>query len=199
MKTFASCILGLFLLLGGVEAARAITAIPRSFDELVTRADTVFKGTVTGQSSRWVGEGEKRHIDTFVTFQVQETYKGTPAAEQTLRFLGGTVGSDTKAIPDMPQFATVQKAVLFVVNNGKQFCPLAGVAQGRFRVVADAASGQERIFTDAQRPVAKTADLGQTDRVEKTDAPQTEARATAARTSEKFRAEILAKVATSSR
>ena len=199
MKTVATFLLSLLLIIGGTQAARAITTIPRSFDELVARADTVFKGTVTGQSSRWIGEGARRHIDTFVTFQVQETYKGTPATEQTLRFAGGTVGDDTMEVPDLPKFTVGQKAVLFVVNNGKQFCPLVGVTQGRFRVVTEATTGRERVFTEGGSPVVRTAQLGKEDetggpRVKSEDLP-----AAQAMTAEDFRSEILGKVATLSR
>ena len=197
MKRLFSLILCLVAFLLTLPAADAITTIPRDFDQLVTRADTVFKGTVASTTSQWIGEGSNRHIVTFVRFQVEETYKGTPATEQTLRFMGGTVGDETMAVPDMPQFQTGQTAVLFVVNNGKQFCPLVGVAQGRFRVVRDTATGRERIFTDARRPVVKTADLGQTEPAETTGQRQIEAEAASpAMTAEDFRAAILAKVAT---
>ena len=128
MKRFPILILGLCLLLGSAHPARAITVIARDFDQLVTRADTVFKGTVASKTSQWTGQETTRHIVTFVTFKVDETYKGAAAPGQTLRFLGGTVGNDTMEVPDMPQFEVGQKAVLFVVGNGKQFCPLVGVA-----------------------------------------------------------------------
>lgn len=195
IKRFLILVLGLWLLLGGAGALSAITAVDRDFDQLVTRADTVFKGTVTAKSSRWIGERETRHIATFVTFRVEETYKGTPAAEQTLRFLGGTVGEETMEVPDMPRFEVGQGAVLFVVGNGRQFCPLVGIAQGRFHVRRDDASGREQVFTDAGAPVADTREIG---RADATGVPRLHRDAhpgAPAMTSEDFKAEILAKVA----
>ncbi len=195
MKRFFLFSLGLFLLLGGVGIAQAITTITRNFDQLVSRADTVFKGAVSAKTSQWIGEGTQRHIVTFVTFQVRETYKGAPAAVQTLRFLGGTVGDDTMTVPDMPQFTVGQTAVLFVVNNGKQFCPLVGVAQGRYHVTKDATTGNERIFTDDKLPVVNTTEIGQLDQA---GVPRLQRYAhtnAEAITVEQFKSEILGKVA----
>ncbi len=163
IKRLTTLFLSLIALLLSISATEAITAIARSFDELVARADTVFKGEVTAKNSQWIGEGATRHIVTFVTCKVEETYKGAPATEQTLRFLGGTVGNDTMEVPDMPQFMVGQKAVLFVVGNGKQFCPLVGVAQGRFHVVRDEAMGHERVFTNEGAPVVNTTEIGRLD------------------------------------
>ena len=172
-----------------------MTVVTRDFDQLVARADTVFKGTVTGKRSEWTGEGSTRRIVTFVTFQVEETYKGPPAAEQTLRFLGGTVGNDTMDVPEMPRFEPGQKAVLFVVGNGKQFCPLVGVAQGRFHVVKDIDTGREHVLTNDGAPVVTTTEIGQLDAAgvpRLRSGVHTGAQAMAA---EDFRAAILNKVA----
>ena len=188
------CLAALFL--AGPRILPAITVVARDFDGLVARADTVFKGTVTAKKSAWTGEGTARHIVTFVTFQVEETYKGAPASAQTLRFLGGTVGDDTLEVPDLPRFEVGQRAVLFVGNNGKQFFPLVGAAQGRFHVVRDAASGQDRIFADDGAPVARTADIGQVDEAGRARPRSNHAPADgAAMTAESFRAEIVGKVA----
>ena len=195
MKPRLALLLGALLLLSGTGAVRAITTIPRDFDQLVARADTVFRGTVTARASRWVGAADTRHIATFVTFQVQETYKGAPSSEQTLRFLGGTVGDDTLEVPDLPRFTVGQTAVLFVVGNGRQFCPLVGVAQGRFHVVKDAATGQERVLTDDRSPVVDTREIGQFDETGVPRLRRYAAAGTPAMTADAFRAEILGKVA----
>lgn len=141
-------------------AARALTVVPRSFDELVARSDTAFKGTVTTVSPQWTGTGAERHIVTFVTFRVEETYKGDAAGTRTLRFFGGTVDGVTMEVPEVPRFAPGQVAVLFETGNGQIFCPLVGVHQGRFHVARDGA-GVERVTTDDGSPVTSTAEIGQ--------------------------------------
>ena len=187
------CLLALWLL-APARAGRATTLIPRDFDYLVARADTVFRGVVSGQQTRWVGEGASRHLATFVTFQVSETYKGTAAAEQTLRFAGGTLDGQTMAVDEVPTFAPGEESVLFVVNNGRQYCPLVGISQGRLRVVRDAAAGRERVFTAAMDPVADPADLG---RIEADGTPRVRRRAATgaqAMTTDELRAAIRARL-----
>ena len=195
MKCFLIPILSICLLLANVDATCAMTVIARDFDQLVTRADTVFKGTVTIKRSEWMGEGSTRHIVTLVTLQVEETYKGTPATEQTLRFLGGTVGGDTMAVPEMPQFETGQRAVLFVVGNGRQFCPLVGVSQGRFHVIRDAETSHERIFTNDGFPVVNTTEIGKLDAAGVPRLKHYAHTNAQAMSSEDFRSEIVGKVA----
>ncbi len=152
------------MLLGvGAHSVPALTVVARDFDQLVARAETVFKGVVAHEESLWVGAGQTRHIATRVTFQVAETYKGEVLPEQTLEFVGGTVGGTTMSIPGVPRFEVGESAVLFVVGNGKQFCPLVGIHQGRFHVRTDAETGVERIFTDEGDPVVGPAELGQFD------------------------------------
>ncbi len=158
-----SAVLLLALVLGLPGAAQALTAVPRDFDALVARAESIFKGTVVAQESLWTGEGPGRRIVTRVTFQVLETLKGTAASAQTLEFLGGTVDDRTLLVPGIPTFALGDTAVLFVVGNGEQFCPLVGAHQGHFRVRRDAATAREHIFSHDGRPVADTARLGQGD------------------------------------
>ena len=51
------------------SSLRATTVIPPSFDELVSRAELIFQGSVTDVRSQWVGEGAQRHIVTYVTFK----------------------------------------------------------------------------------------------------------------------------------
>ncbi len=192
-------ILGILLLLAGDGLTHAMTVVARDFDQLVARADTVFKGTATGKRSEWTGEGSTRRIVTYVTFQVEETYKGPPAAEQTLRFLGGMVGNDTMEVPEMPRFEPGQKAVLFVVGNGKQFCPLVGVAQGRFHVVRDETTGRERILTNDGHAVVNTGEIGKFDAA---GVPRLQRYAhvdALAMAAEDFRAAILDKVASLAR
>ena len=195
MKHYATLFFSLCALLIGGVSADAITTVARDFDQLVTRADTVFKGVVVARNSQWTGDGATRHIVTFVTFQVEETYKGQAASEQTLRFLGGTVGDDTLTVPDMPKFEVGQKAVLFVVGNGRQFCPLVGVAQGRFHVVRDEATGRERVLTNEGFPVVSTSEIGKVDETEASRLQRQAHTNAQPMTADAFKAEILGKVA----
>ena len=199
MKRFVLLVACLGLFLPGALPLHALTVVTRDFDQLVARADTVFKGAVIQKESLWIGEGETRHIATRVTFQVAETYKGPAAAQQTLEFVGGTVGDATMQIPGVPQFEVGQCAVLFVVGNGKQFCPLVGIHQGRFHVRRDDATGQERVFTDEGFPVVDPTQLGKVDGMGAPLLRRYVGTGTPAITAETFKAGILAKVAAAGR
>src|SRR5438477_6503744 len=140
-------------------SALATTVIPPSFDELVSRAEVIFQGTVTDVRSQWVGEGGQRHINSYVTFKVEDAIKGKPGAQITLQMLGGTVGSETMEVTDAPKFKVGDRDILFVENNGTQFVPLVGIMHGRFRVKKDAA-GQDAVFTNEGSPLSDVSNLG---------------------------------------
>ena len=105
-------------LLFGLPAARATTVIAPTFDELVSKAELIFQGSVTNVRSQWVGEGAQRHIASFITFKVEETLKGQPGASYTMQMLGGTVNGETLAVSDAPKFAVGDHDILFVEHNG---------------------------------------------------------------------------------
>ena len=125
MKLLRSLIVLSFVSLT-LAGARATTVIPPTFDELVTRAETIFEGTVTGLRSEWTGEGSNRHIVTYVSFKVEDAIKGATGADYTIRMFGGTVDGHTMEVSDAPRFKVGDRDILFVENNGTQFIPLVG-------------------------------------------------------------------------
>lgn len=139
--------------------AQATTVIPPNFDELVSRAQVIFEGEVTGLQSQWIGEGSEHRIVTFVTFKVDDTLKGNPGATYSMRMLGGTVDGQTMEVTDGPKFKVGDRNVLFVENNGSQFIPLVGIQHGRFRVQKDQA-GRDTLVTGAGQPLTDVSQLG---------------------------------------
>src|SRR5206468_10268914 len=105
----------------------ATTVIPPTFEQLVQQAELIFQGTVTDVRSAWEGEGAQRHIDTYVTFQVDNSLKGKPGDSYTIRVLGGTVGDETMEVTCAPKFQVGERQILFVEHNGQQFVPLVGI------------------------------------------------------------------------
>jgi hypothetical protein len=151
----------LSLLSLALPPTQATTVIPPTFDELVTRAETIFEGTVTGTRSEWTGEGSNRHIVSYVTFKVEDTLKGAAGGEYTIRMFGGTVDGQTMEVSDAPRFKVGDRDILFVENNGTQFIPLVGIMHGRFHVQADDTGANEKIAKDNGAMVANVAKLGQ--------------------------------------
>jgi hypothetical protein len=137
----------------------ATTVIPPSFDELVREAQIIFQGTVTDVRSEWVGQGAQRHIVSYVSFKVNDTFKGNAGSQITLQMLGGTVDDQTMEVSDAPKFKRGDRDVLFVENNGTQFIPLVGIMHGRYRVKKDA-SGRDVIYKNDGTPLASTEHVG---------------------------------------
>jgi hypothetical protein len=139
--------------------ATATTVIPPSFDELVSRAQVIFEGEVTGLHSQWIGEGAQHRIVTYVTFKVDDTLKGDAGASYSIRMLGGTVDGRTMQVTDAPKFQVGDHDLLFVENNGSQFIPLVGIQHGRFRVQRDQ-TGRATLLTGAGQPLTDVKQLG---------------------------------------
>jgi hypothetical protein len=177
----------------GFCLARATTVIPPSFDELVTRAEVIFQGTVTDVQSQWTGEGAERHIVTYVTLKVEEALKGDPGASYTVRMFGGTVDGTTMKVTDTPEFKIGDRDILFVEHNGSQFVPLVGIMHGRFHVKADAARGTDVVLKDSGAAVTDLAQLGKEDFLNDTHAPQ--ARGETSLDAASFKSAIRAKLA----
>lgn len=142
-----------------VLSARATTVIPPDFDHLVSRADAIFEGDVTGIESQWIGEGAQHRIVTFVTFKVDQSLKGDLGKSYTIRMLGGTVDGRTMSVTDGPKFAVGDHDLLFVENNGRQFIPLVGIQHGRIRIKKDQA-GNDVLMTGEDQPLADVSQLG---------------------------------------
>ena len=162
MKKFSQLLIsgaGLFLAGTGL----ATTVIPPSFDELVSRAQMIFQGSVTDVRSEWTGEGAQRHIMSYVTLKVEDAIKGNPGSTVTLRMLGGTVGGETMEVADAPKFKIGDRDILFVENNGTQFVPLVGIMHGRFRVEKDT-TGQDAVFTNEGSPLSDVTQLGKSEK-----------------------------------
>ncbi len=139
-------------LFGVAATVRATTVIPPSFDQLVNQAELIFQGTVTNVRSQWAGEGAQRHIDSYISFQVEDALKGTPGQTYTIRMYGGTVGEDSMGISDGPVFHVGDREILFVENNGTQVVPLVGLMHGHFHVQRDT-SGSEIVTRNENQPV----------------------------------------------
>ena len=115
--------------------AQATTVIPPTFDELVSRAELIFQGTVVSVRSEWAGDtGKQKRIVSYVSFSSEDVIKGEAGSTYTLRMLGGTIGDRTLKVSDAPTFKQGDRVILFVEKNGTQFIPLVGIMHGCFRV-----------------------------------------------------------------
>ena len=138
----------------------ASTVIPPTFEQLVQQAEFIFQGTVTNSQSVWEGEGAQRHIETYVTFNVEDNVKGSAGTSYTIKMLGGTVGDETMEVTDTPKFNVGDRDILFVEHNNEQFVPLVGINYGRFRVQRDDQTGRDIVVNAEGTPVRDLSQLG---------------------------------------
>ncbi len=130
------------LLLSWQTRVDALTAIPRTFAELVERADCVLIGTVMQVTTAVGAEGEK--IYTYVTLADLEVLKGeVPDTSYVLRVRGGVVDTQAEVYPGLPQLEAGGRYILFVQGNFRDLFPVVGLHQGVFRVGWDPARQQE--------------------------------------------------------
>jgi hypothetical protein len=148
----------------GLSAAWGTTVVPPTFEELVIQAEVIFQGAVTDVRSEWAGAGTQRHIVTYVTFRVEERFKGNAGASYSIRLLGGTVDGETMEVTDTPKFNVGDRDILFVENNGSQFVPLVGISHGRFRVDRDQTTGRDVVMTNERTPLSDVSQLGKNER-----------------------------------
>ena len=149
-------------LLAGTASLTATTVVPPTFEQLVDQAQEIFQGTVTDVKSQWIGEGDNRHIVSYITFQVKDALKGKPGRTFTMRAFGGTVDGESMEIGDAPKFAVGDEDIVFIENNGSQVVPLVGMMYGRFHVRKDQ-TGKAMVTTNEGRPLRNVARLGRED------------------------------------
>ena len=156
------CLSVIMALVAASTTGHATTVIAPDFDGLVTRADAVFTGDVLGVRSEWTGEGANRRIVSSVTFDVLRVMKGEAATPYTLQMLGGTVGTRTMEVADAPKFATGDRVIVFVKDNGKQFFPAVGIMHGVYRLVrfGATAASPEMVIDHTGRRVVSVEELG---------------------------------------
>ena len=156
-------------LLSGTASLTATTVVPPTFEQLVDQAQEIFQGTVTDVKSQWIGEGDERHIVSYITFQVKDALKGAPGKSFTMRAFGGTVDGETMVIGDAPKFEVGDEDILFVENNGSQVIPLVGLMHGRFHVRKDQ-TGKALVTTNEDHPLRNVSRLGREDATAGTEA-----------------------------
>jgi hypothetical protein len=132
------------LLMAGV--ARSTTVIPPTFASLVSSANTIFVGEVMDVRAEWTATSQGRAIKTYVTFKVEDVWKGAVGTVTQLEFLGGTIGETTMEVVGMPTFREGQRSVLYVSGVVRAASPLVGFYHGRMRIEKDP-YGVDRVRT----------------------------------------------------
>lgn len=133
------CVVALVGCCLAASPAAGLSVVERDFSELVALSEEIVVGTVSRIDG---GENARGGPLTLVSFTDLTRLKGNPAEPFVLQLSGGRARDGMLVqVPDMPTFAVGERAVLFVRGNGRDYCPLVGVWQGRFRVRQDPERG----------------------------------------------------------
>jgi len=149
MKLAVSHLLALIALVA--FPSHATTFEPLGFDQLTTRAEQIFVGTVTAAMPARTARGM---IVTDFEFADLEGVKGTVASKTSLRMAGGTVGRNSLTIPGAPTFRVGERYIVFVEGNGRVLFPTLGGPQGIFRVQVDNAKSRTTVLDYNGHPFA---------------------------------------------
>jgi len=108
--------------------------------ELLYKSSHVLIGTAVDAYGAWERIGRRRCIVTYSLFQVEEPIDGRepPAAEITIRTLGGVVGDLGQRFFGEAMVAFGQRAVVFVHDSAPNLYVVTAMAQGHYPLVADA-------------------------------------------------------------
>lgn len=148
------------LALALATAASATTMRRLETRDLTLGSSEIVVGTVESARSRW--DANHRHIFTDVDVRVTRSLKGDGASRITLTQLGGEVGGVRYSIPGGPLFRPGEEALLFVWRDSRGRPQVNGLAQGKFDIERDSATGKATVqrhvpgfaVTDARRLAA---------------------------------------------
>src|SRR3954452_1169434 len=127
-------VLILALWLAAPAALRATVLIPIEFRELVAVSSTIVHGRVVDVRAVWV-DG-RRAIETFLTIDADEYYKGSASRTLTVRVPGGQIGRFRTIVVGAPEFQSGDEVVLFLrAYEGR--VSIVGLSQGAYRVAPD--------------------------------------------------------------
>jgi hypothetical protein len=117
----------------------AVIVTPLSIQELTVRAELIVHGQVRSKNCQRDPTGR---IYTRIELEVRETWKGTPASNPLILVHGGgTLGEERVEIPGQVEYSVGEDVVVFLVLNPRGDAVTVGMAQGKFHVWKDGASG----------------------------------------------------------
>jgi hypothetical protein len=140
----------------------ATVLLPAEFREIVNGSQIIVYGRVTDVRAEWTNG--RRRIESVVTLQPADFYRGTPAERVTFRVPGGQIGRYKSVTVGAPEFHAGDEVVLFLRARGPAVPQVFGLNQGVFRVRVDARTGRRLVAqpiltarTGAPEPVVRGA------------------------------------------
>jgi hypothetical protein len=142
--------------------ARATVLLPGDLGEIARQAAAVVRGTVVSVQTQWV-DGRRR-VETIVTLDVAESFKGGMTGKVSFQVPGGVMGRYRSVTIGAPVFHQGEEVIVCLGAQPPSLPYVLGLGQGVFRIRRDAASGQKLVT-----PPALLADPSQAVNVQRGD------------------------------
>lgn len=120
---------------------------PLTFDQLISQSTAIVYGRVADVRGQWTAD--RQGIDSIVTIESFEYFKGGLGETLTVRAPGGQVGTLVHVLPGAPRFHAGDLVVLFLKASGPAIPVVTGTTQGVFRVSADPRTGGRMVIPPA--------------------------------------------------
>jgi hypothetical protein len=116
--------------------------------QLFAASDLVFLGTL---AKMYCFRDRDGAIKTSLTYETSQIFKGDESCKEVeFAIYGGKLPSgEAHYIVEMPEFMTGDTDIVFLIDDRRLYCPIAGWHQGRFKVVDDETTGR-RVVMDYQ-------------------------------------------------
>ena len=144
-KWIAHVCFGAALLATTGVTARATTLLRMPLGKMSQTAKVIVRARCAGNSTRW----DAGEIWTFTTFDVEETWRGSPPEQFTVRLLGGRLGNLTSSVSGVPRFSAGEDVILFLEPTRRGDFSVVGWEQGTFRVRRDPRTGDASVTQDS--------------------------------------------------
>jgi hypothetical protein len=123
--------------------ADASQAMQQTLRDLTLSSSDIVVGRVEGLRTHWDAAHAK--IVTEVTVRVSQSLKGAARETVTLTQLGGDLDGFRYSVPGSPSFRDGQEALLFVWRDRQGRAQVNGLAQGKYDVRTDTATGRKTV------------------------------------------------------
>jgi hypothetical protein len=120
--------------------AGALTVLPATFDELVRESHAVVYGRVVDVTGRW--SADRRTIESVVTLEALEHFKGTATETTTFRVPGGEAGGRRLVVAGAPAFSPGDAVVVVLRGRAPAMPSPVGLSLGVYRVARDPRFGE---------------------------------------------------------
>ncbi len=141
-STLSFCAVAMLLAASG--AAKATTLLRMSLAQMSRTAGAIVRARCVGNTTGW----DAGEIWTFTSFEVEEAWRGAPAAQITVRLLGGRVGNLTSSVSGVPRFRPGEDVVLFLEPTPRGDYSIVSWQQGTFRIRSGGAPAFENVTQD---------------------------------------------------